>query len=147
MDLLSVRINQIYPTDLLSVRTNQISPTDLFPYQPIRSLLQTYIRTSQSDRSGGPTFHTSQSNRSVGPTFHTSHSDRLDGPILRTSQSDRSDGYHTVIHGHSLRSHPQDRTVRPSSLSRLRAKAVPCTHKPPRAHKSLTCKAIFNHTQ
>ena len=31
----------------------------------------------------------------------------------------------------------QDRTVRPSSLSGLSAKAVPCMHKLPRAHKSL----------
>ena len=38
-----------------SVRANHISPTDLLPYQPIRSLLQTYFRTSQSDFSYGPT--------------------------------------------------------------------------------------------
>ena len=75
-DLLYVQTNQIYPTDLLSVRTNQISPTDLLPYQPIRSLLWTYIRTSQSDRSDGPNFRTSQSDRSEGPTFRTSQSDR-----------------------------------------------------------------------
>ena len=46
-----------------------------------------------------------------------------------------------LYYGHILQSHLQYWTARPSSLSRLRAKAVPCTHKP------LTRKAVFNHTQ
>ena len=100
--------------------------------------IRTYFRTRQSDLSYGPIFRTSQSDRSDGPTFRTSQSDRSYGPRRRTSQSERSDGYQTVIHRHSLRSHPQDPTVRPPSVSQLRAKAVPCTHKPPRAHKSLS---------
>ena len=105
------------------------------------------FRIDQLELFYGPTFLVVQSDLSYGPIVLTSQLDLSYEPIVRTSQSDHSDGYHTVIHGHSLRSHPQDRTVRPSSLSRLRAKAAPRTHKSPRAHKSLTCKAVFKHTQ
>ena len=65
--------------------------------------------------------------------------------VFRLVLSDVSAGYQTVKNGHSLRSHPQDRMVRPPSLSRFRAKAVPRTHKAPRAHRALTRKDVFNH--
>ena len=135
--------------------SNQIDPSGprSRTSQSERSI-RTYFRTSQSERSVRTYFRTSQSERSIQiyfcssqtdhldrPTFRTSQSDRSYGPTFLTSQSYRPGGYQTIIHGHSLWSHPQDRTVRPSSSSRLRAKAVPCTHKP------LTRKAVFNHTQ
>ena len=81
----SIQANQISPTELLSVHTNQISPTDLLPYQPIRSLLWTYFRTSQSDRSDGPTFRIDQSDLSYGPTFRIVQSDLSYGRTSHTS--------------------------------------------------------------
>ena len=118
----------------------------IFPYRPIRSFGRTFLRTIflyQLIRSFGQTFLRTifpyRPIRSFGRTFLQT--------IFRLSQSDRSDSYQTVIHCHSLRSHPQYRMVRHSRLSRLRAKAVAFKHKLFRAHKSLTRKAVFNHTQ
>ena len=88
-----------------------------------------HLRLGQSHSSDGSffgwTFRIGQSNPSDGSsfgwTFRLGQSHPSDGSFFgRTfciGQSYHSDGYLTVQNGHSLRSHPQDRMVRPSSLS------------------------------
>ena len=142
-----------FHTDYEAVQANQIVPYGL------RS------RTSLSDRSIRTTSRTIQSYRSIWTTSRTSQSDRFIQTTSRTSQSDcyrllgRSPArifQKRSSHSHDHRSHEwrnqkkfqkrpihrtiQNQTVRPSSLSGLRTKAVPCTHKPPRAHKLLYAK-------
>ena len=136
------RLVQSYPSDGLS----DWLQTDHLPSHPIISFGRTFGRTSDgpSSVSSNHIFRTdfrTDFRRTIFCLVQSNPSE------CHRKKSDRSDGYQTVMHGHSLRSHPHDRTVRPSSLSRLRAKAVRCTHKPPQAHKSLTRKDVFNHTQ
>ena len=150
-DQISVPADQIlqsdFHTDQISVPTNQIIRPDFHTDQisvPTNQILQTNLHTDQISVS------TNQILRTDFPTDHLPYrpikSLRV-SPAEIIKKSDHSDSYQTVINGHGLRSHPQDWMVRPSSLSRLRAKAIPRTHKPPQAHKSLTRKAVLNHTQ
>ena len=66
-------------------------------YRPFTSFGRTIFRTN---------FHIGQSHPSDGPSI---------GQTFRIGQSNHFEGYLAVINGHSLRSHPQDRIVRPSS--------------------------------
>ena len=136
------------------------------PYKPIGSLLQDSeaVPANQIVTYGLPS-RKSQSYRSLRTTkpYNPIRSFLTDYKALQANQiaPDRSDGHRPEVqkissHSHDHRSHEwrnQKKFQKRSShrtipdptrsdgqtlkLKSLRAKAVPCTHKPPRAHKSL----------
>ena len=115
LDSEAVQANWIAPSAQRS-RTSQSDRSfrTTKPYKPIVLLLQDYkvVQTNQ-----------------ITPNGLRSRTSQLDSSrSLRRSSAWSSE---------KIKSLAWSQTVRPSSLSRLHEKAVPCTHKPPWAHKSL----------
>ena len=112
-------------------RTLRFSQTD-----HLDGYLTVIIRSHSSENLQDRTDSSAQPIRSLGRLFNR----------YKRSQSSeapsRSDGQ--TLKPKSLTR--KSRTIT-SAISRLRAKAVPRTHKPLRAHKSITRKDVFNHTQ